>query len=220
MKKLMLATALLLATTCPPWAQSAADHDKHHPQQQDAAPAQPAPPVGQSAKGGADGMKAGGMMKMGGGGMRKMQMMGDARQPSAAAADCGGGSGMATIDRIEGRIAFLHAELKIIDAQASVWNSFAEALRANGKGLAEIRNAMMPASSPRSMTDRLALQEKWLTARLEGTRGIRTAFEKLFATLSDEQKATADELLAPHMGMSAMLSGMPGGSIGSGKAGR
>jgi hypothetical protein len=53
--------------------------------------------------------------------MQRMGMMG------------GGMGGMATIDRVEGRIAFLRAELKITDAQADVWNGFADALRANAK---------------------------------------------------------------------------------------
>ena len=55
-----------------------------------------------------------------------------------------GTDGMATIDRIEGRIAFLRAELKITDAQADAWNGFADALRTNARKLAEVRATMMP----------------------------------------------------------------------------
>jgi hypothetical protein len=53
---------------------------------------------------------------------------------------------MSTIDDIEGRIAFLRAELKITDAQMSAWNTFADALRANAKKLGEVRAAMMSGS--------------------------------------------------------------------------
>ena len=52
-----------------------------------------------------------------------------------------------------------------------------------------------------TLAERLDLQERWLLARLEGTRAIKAAFTTLYGTLSDEQKKTADELLAPHMGM-------------------
>ena len=52
-----------------------------------------------------------------------------------------GMDGMATIDRVEGRIAFLRAELKITDAQADAWNGFADALRTNARKLAEVRAA-------------------------------------------------------------------------------
>ena len=54
-----------------------------------------------------------------------------------------GMGGMATIDHIEGRIAFLRTELKITDAQASAWDAFAEALRTNAKKLGEVRSTMM-----------------------------------------------------------------------------
>jgi gamma-glutamyl phosphate reductase len=111
---------------------------------------------------------------------------------------------MATIDRVEGRIAFLRTELKITDAQSGAWNTFADALRANAKNLGEVRSSMM-AGAQQSLIDRLALQEKWLAARLEGTRAIKSALTNIVSTFSDDQKKTADELLAPHMGMIAMM---------------
>ena len=61
----------------------------------------------------------------------------------------GPGSGMSTIDHIEGRIAFLRAELKITDAQMSAWNAFADALRANARKLGEVPAAMMSGSGAR-----------------------------------------------------------------------
>jgi hypothetical protein len=125
-----------------------------------------------------------------------------------------GMAGMATIDRVEGRIAFLRTELKITEVQTSAWNTFADALRTNAQKLGEIRASMMPqpgAAQQRvlTMADRLDLQERWLLARLEGTRTLKSAFTKLYETLSDDQKKTANELLAPHMGM-GMMAMMPG----------
>jgi LTXXQ motif family protein len=70
--------------------------------------------------------------------------------------------------------------------------------------------AMMAGAAPQTLLDRLTLQEKWLAARLEGIRAIRPALTILVGTLSDEQKKMADELLAPHMGMMAMMSAMSG----------
>jgi hypothetical protein len=63
------------------------------------------------------------------------------------------------------------------------------------------------------LADRLELQEQWLVARLEGIRAIKPVFVGLFGTLSDDQKKTANELLAPHMGMMAMMSGMQPGQM-------
>ena len=148
-----------------------------------------------------------------------------------------GMDGMATIDRIEGRIAFLRAELKITDAQADAWNGFADALRTNARKLTEVRATAMPKpgdGQPASaLSARLDQQEQWLAARLDGTSAMKSSFAKLNEALSDDQKKTANDLLAPHMGMEAMammpaqpspeqkeqgrMPGMGMGSMGMGK---
>jgi gamma-glutamyl phosphate reductase len=131
---------------------------------------------------------------------------------------------MAMIDRVEGRIAFLRTELKITETQTAAWNDFADALRSNAKKLGEIRASIkaQPDSSGQAPTlaDRLELQERWLTARLDGARAIRSTFTTLYGVLSDEQKKTGNEILAPHMGMGAtMMQGMQHGRMGSGQTG-
>jgi hypothetical protein len=223
----LLAALLLMSVSHPSWAQSSADHQGHHPDQKEAPAAKPAAPSddqgtmgrsqgmtghnmgGQSTMNGPD-KTGGGMMNMMGGGrmpmMDMMQSMGMMRQ---------GGDGSETIDRVEGRIAFLRAELKITEAQASAWNALADALRTNAKTLGELRSSMMSDQrGSQSLTDRLATQEKWLAARLDGTRAMKSALTALLDTFSDEQKKSADELLAPHMGMMPMMSGMRGGAMG------
>jgi hypothetical protein len=190
MKRLMLATMLIVAATSVVLAQAPAADDPHHPPQGAAtpAPAQPTPPAAQPGMGGMNMMRGMPMMGM----MQMMRMM---------------GPGMAGIDHVEGRIAFLRTELKITEAQTSAWNVFADALRTNAKKLGEARGLMMPgAGQPQAptMTERLDLQEKWLLARLESTRTIKSAVASLYGTLSDDQKKTANELLAPHMGMGMM----------------
>ncbi|WP_316160931.1 Spy/CpxP family protein refolding chaperone [Bradyrhizobium sp. SZCCHNRI20481] len=213
MKRLALPVALLLATaSTTSWAQSAADHEAHHPDQKGApAAAQPQSPAGQPGMMGQGMMGGRGMM---GGNMPMGNMMGMMGQ-SGAEGGCAGMSGLATIDRVEGRIAFLKTELKITDAQDAAWNAFADALRTNAKSLGEVRASMMPqtGAGQQGLVDRLALQEKWLAARLEGTRAMKSALTNLVGTLSDEQKKTADELLAPHMGMNAMARMMPSGQM-------
>lgn len=136
--------------------------------------------------------------------MPMMNMMGMTRMMRP------GMAGMATIDHVEGRIAFLRTELKIAEAQFVVWSAFADALRMNAKKLGEVRSAMMaqPNSGPKqapTIAEQLDLQERWLLARLEGTRAIRSAFIKMYETLSDDQKNSAKELMAPHMGMTTMM---------------
>jgi LTXXQ motif family protein len=210
MKRSLLATMMIVALSGVASAQAPAD-DPHHPPAATAptpSPTQPTPP-GQSGTSQPQGMMGGGMMSM----MRDMpmkNMMGMMRMMGP------GSAGMATIDRVEGRIAFLRAELKITEAQAAAWNAFADALRANAKKLGDVRASMMsqPAAAQQqapTLTGRLDAQERWLVARLQGTRAIKVAFTPLYGTFSDDQKKAADELLGPHMGM-GMMAMTPGQS--------
>ena len=218
MTRLTMATALTVAAlTVPTWAQAPAEHDHSHSgSTEKSAPASPAPAPGPSTTA----APQGGMGMMGGG-MRNMPMMNDMKNmmsSMSAMHSMGmmqmmgimgrGMDGMATIDRVEGRIAFLRAELKITDAQADAWNGFADALRTNARKLAEVRASMMPKpgdGQPAStLSARLDQQEQLLAARLDGTKAMKSAFVKLNEILSDDQKKAANDLLAPHMGMGAM----------------
>lgn len=211
MKHLTMVVALAAAAlSTPAWSQSPADHNAHHPSdtKSEAVPANPAPPASQPdmkpPQGGMGNMPMMGMMTE-----MKNMMSSMSRMKSTSQSMEMMGPGMVAIDHVEGRIAFLRTELKITDAQAGAWNGFADALRANANKLAEVRASMMSgmdgAQGPAStLADRLDLQEKWLLARLDGTRTMKSAFAKLNEILSDDQKKAADDLLAPHMGMGAM----------------
>jgi hypothetical protein len=202
MRRLIFAAALALFVIGPSaWAQVPAtkDQDADVPQSPMRTPA-PAQPI--ASKPGTGGMPMNGM----GNNMPIRNMMGTMRMMRPTAPGTGG---MATIDRVEGRIAFLRTELMITDAQATAWNDFAEALRTNAKKLGEVCASMMaqPSAGQQqapTLADRLELQERWLLARLEGTRTIKVAFTNLYGALSDDQKKTANELVAPHMGMGMM----------------
>jgi hypothetical protein len=203
MKPLTLAAALLFATvSSSSWAQAPADHELHHPDQKEA---QPTPSPTQSGMMGYGMVKMMGVVPM----ADMMQMMVGMMRPS--------GDAMENIDHVEGHIAFLRTELKITDAQTNAWNAFADVLRANAKTLGELRSSMMSQSGSPSVVDRLSMQEKWLSARLDGTRAIKSALTNLIASFSDDQKKAADELLAPHMGMMGMMAAMRSGQMGPGQ---
>jgi len=209
-KYLMAAAAVALIGTWSLSVPAQAAEDPHHPAGEAAAQASPQTPTVPGA-GGQPGMMGGmggqqGMM----GGMSMMNMMNMMRMMGA-----GDAPGMGMIDRVEGRIAFLRTELKITDAQTGVWNAFAAALRTNAQNLGAARGAMMGqmgAGQTQTLIQRLDAQERWLSARLEGTRALKTAFTGLYGALSGEQKKTADELLAPHMGMRMAMMPMAMGS--------
>ncbi len=98
------------------------------------------------------------------------------------------------VDRVEGRIAFLRAELKITDQQTTAFNEFADALRAGAKRHNEMRQHMMTATTS-GMTARLEEHERLLNARLESTRAVRVAMGRLQAVLTEEQRRTFDEVV-------------------------
>jgi hypothetical protein len=148
------------------------------------------------------GMREGGMQQQGmsccgmcGGKSTTGMMCGMMRQGGMGSMPMGGMPIMA--DRTEGRIAFLKTELKITDAQLPLWNTVADAIRANAKS----GMGMMDNMGQGSLTERLTAREKALAAQAEGLRKFKSAVDPLYAALTDEQKKTADELLMSPMGM-------------------
>lgn len=146
----------------------------------------------------------GGMMNAMGGGMGSMGMgpMGMAGMDMAM-------MGMGMTERVEGRIAFLRAELRIAEAQFKAWDEFAETMRANARRMKEAGgHAMTHGASVSQIVTRLEAQERLLAARLEGVRAMKAKLVPLLEVLSEEQRKTADELLGSHLGVS--MHGMHG----------
>ncbi|TPL12888.1 Spy/CpxP family protein refolding chaperone [Mesorhizobium sp. B2-4-11] len=123
-----------------------------------------------------------------------------------------------TLDRIDGRLAFLKTELKISDEQTPTWDELAGVIR----NTAETHNALMLAMMKEfqdgdflkmPLPERLAYQQTHLEARLEQVKSIRTSVEKLYAALNDEQKKAADEIVLPMMGMGMGRSGFGAGMM-------
>ncbi|GLR77400.1 MULTISPECIES: Spy/CpxP family protein refolding chaperone [Azospirillum] len=111
-----------------------------------------------------------------------------------------GGMGL-PFEHVEGRIAFLKAELKITDAQAPQWNTFADTLRSNAKAYQAMHEQMAKGGMPSAWPDRLAAQQKVLATRLDAVKALEAAAKPLYAALTDEQKRVADQLFASPMGM-------------------
>lgn len=159
----------------------------------------PSAPMPDQDKMGQQGAQGGMMMeKMMQGHMGGMSGMGAATGTTGMAP---GTTGMATgtadvTERIEGRIAFLKAELQIADKQMADWNVLAEALRSGRHHLVEARKFLVM-DGKTSSADRLARYEGHLTERLEAIKSARAAFVRLYPTLVDAQKQTADAILVP-----------------------
>jgi hypothetical protein len=99
-------------------------------------------------------------------------------------------------ERLEGRIAFLKAELQITDRQLPDWNVVADALRSSRQHLLEARKQLVMDDKVPG-TERVERYERHLTERLEAIKSARAAFNRLYASLNDGQKQTADAILLP-----------------------
>ena len=157
-----------------------AAEDPHHPAA-DAAPAAAAPTGMGSMMGMMGGMGGPGPSRMGG----------------------------TAIDHIEGRIAFLKAELKIAGGQDAAWNSFAGAIRTNAQQIAKLRaDAVAANKTPQTSLARLESREHALSTRLAGVHAITVSYSALYGSLSEEQKKMADTLFesaeGPMRGMMPM----------------
>ncbi len=194
----VLASALFVTSAL---AQTAGQHNEHHPADA-SAPATPTTPN--------DRPGAPWMMNMMGDGMNMSGMM---QMMNGMHGGMGGCMSGPQLDRIEGRIAFLRAELRITDSQNAVWNAFANALRVQAQKSSTSSDAM---SDGGSLLDRIDRQERALATKIENVRTLKAAIVPLLSAMSDEQKKTADQLLGPYFGAPMMgMTGMTGGVMGN-----
>ena len=107
------------------------------------------------------------------------------------------------VDRIEGRIAFLQAELRITQTQWPQWNEFAVALRANAKRMRYVQELSQTQSTGEgsAIVGWLDQRERMLSNHLDGVRDLKASYARLYSTMDAEQKKAADELVLPHFGM-------------------
>ena len=117
--------------------------------------------------------------------------------------DLGQGVCSAMAGHIEGRLAYIKAELKITEAQEPLWTSDAVAARDNANSMLAHCNSMMTqrGASSVSLPDRLEQHEQLMAAQLDAVRAMDKALKPLYAALSDSQKQAADQLFWGPMGM-------------------
>ncbi|MGO8915089.1 MAG: Spy/CpxP family protein refolding chaperone [Stellaceae bacterium] len=112
---------------------------------------------------------------------------------------------------VDGRLAYLKAELKITEAQEPLWNAYAAAARDNAKDmLARCTTMTNPkGAAGLSLPDRLDRREQFMAARLDSLRAMDAALKPLYAALGEDQKKTADQMSWGPMGPMGMM-GMMG----------
>ncbi|HEX6121210.1 MAG TPA: Spy/CpxP family protein refolding chaperone [Dongiaceae bacterium] len=135
------------------------------------------------------GMMPGGMMP---GGMMSGGMMSGGMMPMMESAN-----EMMAPRHIEGRIAFLKAELKITADQESSWQAFAESVRSDARTMQDMAKRMQGMMVPGSLIERLDRHESMLDAHLDQLRRIEAALRPLYESLNGDQRRSMDELFMP-----------------------
>ena len=96
----------------------------------------------------------------------------------------------------DARNAYLKSELKITPAQESAWKTFAEQTKQQAEAMQAWRTTIQ-GSAPATAPERLELRNQVMKKRQEQMEKATTAFKDLYAVLTPEQKALADQ----HFGM-------------------
>lgn len=101
---------------------------------------------------------------------------------------------------VDGRIAFLKAELKIAPAQETQWQQVATAMRENANALDQAISTAREQRGTMDAVQRLTLREQFAKVRAENDARLQTAFKPFYTSLSSEQQQIANNLVAPHHG--------------------
>jgi len=101
------------------------------------------------------------------------------------------------VRHIEGRIAYIKAELKITPDQQPLFDKLADALRANAQDkAAKFAELRKDAGKPMTAVDRLQMREKFSELRAQHTERTLAAFKPLYDSLTPDQKKVADEMMS------------------------
>jgi periplasmic protein CpxP/Spy len=96
---------------------------------------------------------------------------------------------------VDGRIAFLRAELKITPSQKADWEKVAAAMRQNADALDRAITSARDHPGNANALDRLEMREEFAKLRAANSERLLTAFKPLYAGLSPEQQQMANRLL-------------------------
>jgi hypothetical protein len=83
---------------------------------------------------------------------------------------------------VDGRIAFLKAELKITPEQETQWQSVATALRQNANALDQAMSSVRQQRGTMDAVQRLTVREQFDKARTENDERLLSAFKPLYAS--------------------------------------
>lgn len=95
----------------------------------------------------------------------------------------------------EGRIAFIKAELGIMEAQKAVWDGYVQSLKTNFASMQGMHQQMLALLETKSPIERLDARITTMDERLKALKEMKPALVKLYDALDAKQREKADELL-------------------------
>ena len=101
---------------------------------------------------------------------------------------------------VEGRLAYLKAELKITEEQEAVWQEYADAAKNRVEVMQGMRQGMMESMHSGSAIERMETRINGMEAMLETMKAVKPSVENLYSALTDEQKKIADDLIGTGCG--------------------
>ncbi len=96
---------------------------------------------------------------------------------------------------IDGRIAFLKAQLKITPAQEGPWQKVEAAMRDNAKALDQAIVTVRQKGGDKNAVERLEMRDQFAKVRSENSDRMLAAFKPLYSSLSPDQQKMADQLI-------------------------
>jgi hypothetical protein len=187
MRKWVIAAALLAAAATGSLAQDQ-QQGQHMPMGQ-----------GMGMMGGCPMMRGNMGMSMMGQGMQGMMgpgMMGNMPMGMGSMGQgMGPGMMMGQGPMMEGRLAYLKAELGITDTQAAAWDGYVSAVKARGDTMKSMHATMMQAMQSGTAIARLDAHAAAMQSMMDSMNALKPATEALYKVLNDDQKKKADVLL-------------------------
>lgn len=96
---------------------------------------------------------------------------------------------------MEGRLAYLKAELGITDTQAAAWDGYVSAVKARGDTMQSMHATMMQAMQSGTAIARMDAHAAAMQSMMDSMKSLKPATEALYKVLGDDQKKKADMLL-------------------------
>jgi hypothetical protein len=101
---------------------------------------------------------------------------------------------MTRAERVEARINSLHSKLHITAAEETQWDTVAQIMRDNATAVGKLVDERKTQVGQMNAVDDLKSYQAITDAHADGLKKLVPAFEQLYASMSDDQKKTADTL--------------------------